>query len=115
MPLIARSGEPLIVRTRVHNLSTRAFPATATYGRRLVRLGAQLCDASGGLVDRDYARAALPAPIAPGASADINIDVPPPPAPGPYALKFDLVYEGIDWFERCGSEPTVKTFWVLSQ
>jgi len=23
-------------------------------------------------------------------------------------LKFDLVCEGIDWFERCGSETTIK-------
>ncbi len=28
--------------------------------------------------------------------------------PGRYALRFDLVSEGIDWFETCGSEPTVR-------
>ena len=33
---------------------------------------------------------------------------PLPPSPGRYALKFDLVCEGIDWFERCGSETTIK-------
>ena len=48
------------VRTRVHNLSTRPFPASATYGRRLVRLGAQLCAEDGTLINRDYARADLP-------------------------------------------------------
>ena len=53
-------GRPLHVRTRVHNLSTRPFPAQASYGRRLVRLGAQLCAADGALIDRDYARAWLP-------------------------------------------------------
>ena len=37
------------------------------------------------------------------------IEIPvPPDAPGRYALKFDLVSEGIDWFERCGSETTIK-------
>src|SRR2546428_1906209 len=41
VPLVARSGRPLRVRTRVHNLSTRSYPAQASYGRRLVRLGAQ--------------------------------------------------------------------------
>ena len=51
----------LHVRTRVHNLSARPFPAQATYGRRLVRLGAQLCDAGGALINRDFARAWLPA------------------------------------------------------
>src|SRR5262249_61092434 len=49
VPLIARAGRPLQVRTRVRNLSTRAFPAQASYGRRLVRLGAQLCSADGGM------------------------------------------------------------------
>ncbi len=29
-------------------------------------------------------------------------------SPGRYALRFDLVSEGIDWFETCGSEPTVR-------
>ena len=31
-----------------------------------------------------------------------------PGEPGRYRLKFDLVSEGIDWFERCGS-PTTTT------
>jgi Radical SAM superfamily/Iron-sulfur cluster-binding domain len=113
-PLVAQAGQPLEIRTRVHNLSTRTFPATATYGRRLVRLGAQLCDRNGTLVERDYARATLPGPLAAGAAADISIDVPPPTQPGQYALKFDLVYEGVDWFERCGSPTTTKAFWVLA-
>jgi hypothetical protein len=112
-PLVARAGRPRRIRTRVHNLSTRAFPAQATYGRRLVRLGAQLCDADGTVVDRDYARAWLPSTLAPGHTADVAIEVPAPTAPGRYALKFDLVSEGIDWFERCGSETTVKRLLVL--
>ena len=63
LPLIARAGRPLQVRTRVRNLSTRAFPAQATYGRRLVRLGAQLCAADGTLINRDFARAELREPL----------------------------------------------------
>ena len=45
------------------NRSTRPFPAQATYGRRLVRLGAQLCAADGTLINRDYERAWLPATL----------------------------------------------------
>ena len=108
MPLIGRAGRTLRVRTRVHNLSTRAFPAQAASGRRLVRLGAQLCDADGALIDRDFARAWLPDNLAPGEQANVAIEIPAPPQPGRYALKFDLVCEGIDWFERCGSETTIK-------
>jgi hypothetical protein len=36
-----------------------------------------------------------------------------PGAPGRYALKFDLVSEGIDWFEACGSPTTIKTLLVI--
>ncbi|HEX2343958.1 MAG TPA: radical SAM protein [Vicinamibacterales bacterium] len=111
-PLRARAGSSLRVRTRVHNLSTRPFPAQATYGRRLVRLGAQLCDANGAVIERDYARAWLPASLAPSTTANVSIDVPAPSQPGRYALKFDLVSEGIDWFERSGSETTVKALQV---
>jgi hypothetical protein len=112
VPLVARAGQPLQVRTRVRNLSTRPFPAQATYGRRLVRLGAQLCTADGSIINRDFARAWLPATLGPGADADVAIEIPAPEQPGRYALKFDLVSEGIDWFERCGSPTTTRSLWV---
>jgi len=108
LPLVARRGKTLSIRTRVHNLSTRPFPREASYGRRLVRLGAQLCDAAGTVVNRDYARAWLPHTIGGGEQADVPIEIPVPPQPGRYQLKFDLVSEGIDWFEACGSETTLK-------
>jgi len=112
VPLMARAGKPLRVRTRVHNLSSRAFPAQATFGRRLVRLGAQLCDADGHVINRDFARAWLPRTLDPGDRAAVDIEVPAPDRPGRYSLKFDLVSEGIDWFEHCGSPTTVKRMWV---
>jgi Iron-sulfur cluster-binding domain len=112
LPLMANSGRVLRVRTRVRNLSTRPFPADATYGRRLVRLGAQLCTAEGMLINRDFARAGLPQTIQGGGATEVSVDFPPVPEPGRYSIKFDLVSEGVDWFERCGSETTVKTFWV---
>jgi hypothetical protein len=112
IPIIARAGKPLAVRTRVRNLSTRPFPAQASYGRRLVRLGAQLCDAGGTLLNRDFARAWLPQTLAPGAVVDVPVEILAPPQRGRYALKFDLVSEGIDWFERCGSPTTTRALWV---
>jgi len=111
-PVAARPGEPVVVRTRVHNLSARPFPAQATYGRRLVRLGAQLCRADGGLIDRDHARAWLPGPLDGGAALEVPIEVPAPATPGAYQLRFDLVSEGIDWFEACGSPVTTSPFLV---
>jgi Radical SAM superfamily len=112
VPLVARAGQPIAVRTRVHNVSTRAFPAQATYGRRLVRLGAQLCAADGTVINRDFARAWLRQALGPGDRTDIAIEITAPDEPGRYALKFDLVSEGIDWFESCGSPVTTRSLWV---
>jgi len=107
-PLKTRAARKLKIRTRVENVSARPFPAKATYGRRLVRLGAQLCDEHGTLIERDYARAWLPHTLKPGASIDVPIEIVAPATPGNYVLKFDLVSEGIDWFENNGSPTTLK-------
>lgn len=112
LPILGRSATPLTVTTRVKNLSTRPFRAQASYGRRLVRLGAQLLSEDGQLIDRDLARAWLPGDVPPGATAKVAIEVPMPERPGRYSLKFDLVSEGIDWFEACGSPTTTRSLWV---
>ena len=113
LPVLARRGKPATVRASVRNLSARPFPAQASYGRRLVRLGAQLCDADGTVISRDYERAWLPGPLQPGSAATIPITITAPDRPGRYALKFDLVCEGVDWFEACGSPTTTKPLIVL--
>ncbi len=112
LPLVARAGRSVHVRTRVRNLSARAFPADASYGRRLVRLGAQLSRPDGTLINRDFARASLPRSLGGGEAVDVDLRVPAVDEPGRYTIKFDLVSEGVDWFERCGSETTSRTFWV---
>lgn len=112
LPLIARVGRTLDVTTRVHNLSARPFPARATYGRRLVRLGAQLRRSDGALINRDFARSDLPGTIGAGRSAKVTVRFPAIEEPGRFSIKFDMVYEGVDWFERCGSETTTRTLWV---
>jgi hypothetical protein len=104
----AGAGEPIDIPIRVTNLSTRSFPAHATYGRRLVRLGAQLCAEDGTLINRDYERAWLPGHLPAGETVDIRMTVRAPETPGRYQLKFDLVSEGIDWFEKSGSPTTTR-------
>ena len=46
-------------------------------------------------------------------SLDVPIEIVAPSEPARYALKFDLVSEGIDWFEACGS-PTVSAPLLVS-
>jgi len=113
LPAIARPGRPVPLTTTITNRSTRPFAAQASYGRRLVRLGAQLCRPDGALVNRDFERAWLPATLPPGASVQVPITITAPAEPGRYLLKFDMVSEGIDWFEACGSPTTVKTLVVI--
>jgi hypothetical protein len=113
LPLMARPGRPVQLAATIRNLSTRPFPAQASYGRRLVRLGAQLCDRNRAVVNRDFERAWLPGTLHPGQSVEVPMTLTAPATPGRYALKFDLVSEGIDWFEACGSQTTTKTLIVV--
>ncbi|MDD8026086.1 MAG: radical SAM protein [Acidobacteriota bacterium] len=96
-------SSPAALAVRVKNTGGRTWPVATSSGRRLVRLGAQLHDAEKRLLDRDFARAFLPRDVRGGESLEMTIEIPPPPSLGAYFLKFDLVSEGIDWFENGGS------------
>ena len=68
-----------------------------------MQLGLQLLDEQLRLIDRDYQRVPLNADVPPGASALLECVCHAPQAAGRYALKFDLVMEGVTWFEPRGS------------
>ena len=118
--LPARVTGPTTVVERVYptadlvpeNLLRVYVEFSAPMGRKSGLEYVQLLDDRGTLLNRDHARAWLPGDIPPGGSADVEIDVPAPPQPGRYGLKFDLVSEGIDWFEKCGSPTTTRTLIV---
>jgi len=64
------------------------------------------------LLNRDFARAFLPHDVRGGESLEMSIEIPAAPSPGRYWLKFDLVSEGIDWFENGGSPVAWREFLV---
>jgi len=70
-----------------------------------VKLGVHLYDERGLLVDRDYARADLPGDriTTPGDEVTVPVAVPAPDG-GRWQLGFDLVAEGVCWFEVNGAE-----------
>jgi hypothetical protein len=70
----------------------------------LVRLGSHLARADGALIDLDFSRDPLPKPVAPGESIDMDVSL-ALREPGEYRLTFDLVAEGVSWFENLGSKP----------
>jgi hypothetical protein len=112
--LAARAGEPLRLQVDVKNRGGALWLQQAFSGRRLVRLGAQLHDRQKRLLDLNYARAFLPRPLAGGERDTVAIELPAVGKTGEYWLKFDMVSEGIDWFENGGS-PVVWVPFVVSQ
>lgn len=78
-------------------------------GTGRVRLGIQLLDGEGRVVQRDFARAELPHDVPPGGSASVQAPFDAPSEAGEFFLKFDLVAEGVAWFEPSGTRaPTVR-------
>jgi len=96
------------VRARLNNRGSTAWQAVSRSGIGHVTLGVQLLDDGGRLLTRDYHRVPLPRDVAAGSSLDVSFNCPAPDASGSYKLKFDLVAEGVTWFEVAGS-PTVTS------
>jgi hypothetical protein len=113
LPFLAKPSTTLALTAKIRNASGRPFRKNTSSGLRLVRLGAQLLAADGTLINRDHARAWLPDDLPPGQMTQVNIEIPAPETPGQYALKFDLVSEGIDWFEAVGSPTILRGLWVI--
>ena len=61
---------------------------------------------------RDFERAWLPQTLSPASAVDIEMTMTAPAKPGRYGLKFDLVSEGVDWFETAGSPTITRGLWV---
>ena len=112
IPLRAKTGRPASAVVRVRNTGGALWRDRTFSGRRLVRLGAQLFDKDRKLVDLNFARAFLPRPLRGGESERIGIELPPIAASGDFWLKFDMVSEGIDWFESGGSPVAWRRFGV---
>ena len=100
-PVSGGTGESLAFVLRVTNAGTTTWNVVHD---REVRLGAQLFDSNGVMIQRDYGRFELAA-VRPGGRVDVSLNIPAPPAPGDYSIRFDLVREGVHWFENHGSQP----------
>jgi SAM-dependent methyltransferase len=103
-PGAMRPGAALRLRVRVRNTSQQTWRAAAGTEAGQVRLGVQLLDDGGRLLNRDFRRADLPSALGPGAEAVLDVTCDAPAEPGNYALKLDLVAEGVTWFEPHGSD-----------
>jgi hypothetical protein len=102
-PSRVAAGRPASFRLRVHNRGTATWRVAGSDQPGHVVLGVQLLDAQQRLAGRDHVRVALPAPVPPGSDAVLAFDCPVPAQAGTCHLKFDLVAEGVTWFEQVGS------------
>lgn len=110
--MITKVKRPLEVDVQIKNIGGALWWKKTFSGKRIVRLGAQLFDANKNLIDLNYARAFIKRSMEKNCNDIINITLPPVTNPGRYWVKFDLVSEGIDWFESGGSPVVWRKFVV---
>ena len=115
VPAAVGTGELLAVTVTIENRGRTAWPATSATGSGHIRLGIQLLDLDGRVIARDFARADLTADVPPAGSQSIRMTFPAPGEPGTYQLKFDMVAEGVTWFEPTGSPIEVRPLLVRSR
>jgi SAM-dependent methyltransferase len=96
-----RGGEPIRGQADVLNVGTATWlPGSTPIGG--VNLGVHLRQNDGRPLDVDFARFAIEHETPPGGSQTVDFAL-EPPVPGEYLLEFDLVSEGVAWFEMNGS------------
>jgi SAM-dependent methyltransferase len=100
----AAAGAPVRVAVSCTNTGRATWLADAhdADGLGTVRVGVQMCDADGRLRDRDWRRLALPRDVPPGDTVLVPAEM-LWSEPGRFALRFDLVSEGVAWFEADAS------------
>jgi hypothetical protein len=102
LPASATCGELVSGSIALENRGVTAWKhATGSGGQ--VRVGIQLLDSDGRLATKDFARAQLPADVQPNGRARFDVTFTAPGVPGRYRFKFDLVAEGVTWFEPVGT------------
>ena len=62
-----------------------------------------MCDAHDEVLREDLGRTPLPRDVAPGEEIEIDMTVAGALSPGRYGLRYDVVVEGVTWFEFQGS------------
>ena len=102
-PETVAAGQPLRIRLRVTNAGTATWKAR---GRRFggqVTCGLKVCDATGALLREDLGRTGLTDDVPPGTTVEAEMIVPGALPAGRYVLLYDMVVEGVTWFEFQGS------------
>jgi hypothetical protein len=103
--LKSRPGVLFQDAVEVLNAGGASWKNTSLTNRRHITMGVQLLDEGKNVIDRNFARAVLPKIVSSGEQLEVPYQAQAPSKPGKYWLKLDMVCEGLEWFESCGSEP----------
>ncbi len=107
-------GRPFTDRLRITNTGSVTWKAR---GRRFggqVTCGLKVCDPGGDVLREDLGRTPLPRDIAPGEAIEIELTVAGLLPTGHYQLRYDMVVEGVTWFEFHGSPVARRALEVVS-
>ena len=111
---VVRAGHTFTDRLRITNTGTVTWKAR---GRRFggqVTCGLKVCSEGGDVLREDLGRTPLPHDMAPGEEIDIDMHVGGPLPAGRYELRYNMVVEGVTWFEFQGSQCARRLLEVLS-
>jgi hypothetical protein len=97
-----RAGVETRARVRVENAGSASWRSRGEEG---VQLAYHWLDPLGNAIVWDGIRTAMPHPVEPGASVELDVRLAAPRPPGSYRLAFDLVEEFRFWFAEVGSAP----------
>lgn len=102
--LSARAGEDLSIPLTISNSGVARWLNQNVQGLGVVNIGTHLYDGARNLINLDFSRHGLSAPVEPGQTFEYEITIRLDNA-GEYLLAIDLVSEQICWFENMGSSP----------
>jgi hypothetical protein len=97
------AGQPFTDRVRIANTGSVTWRA---HGRRFggqVTCGLKVRNGNGDILREDLGRTPLPRDVAPGDEIEVEMTVPGAIPAGRYVLRYDMVVEGVTWFEFQGS------------
>jgi hypothetical protein len=97
-------NEPIYFKLIISNTGSSRWLHKNTKDIGVVMLGVHLYDENDELINLDFFRDRFEQDINPGQKIEKTISL-TFDKPGKYSLTFDLVSEGVCWFENVGSEP----------
>ena len=109
---VAVAGAEFVDRLRITNTGSVTWRAR---GRRFggqVTAGLKVCDRSSSVLREELGRTPLSGDVAPGNTIEIDMHVVADLEPGEYQLRYDMVVEGVTWFEFQGSQCARRTLAV---